>query len=237
MAGVLVLAAGVPAAFERRELHRRSSSATSSCGSALVGQWLRAASRASGRPRDGLALRGRHRRRAGAAGWLRLPRRPHARPCWRSSCSRVVLELRGAALGRAHRHDDAGIRTTSPSGTGCSRSSCSASRVLARRRRACRARCAAARLLGARWSWIASAGLVLLFALWWLYFLRAGRRRARAQRAAGRSSGATATTSSSPRSPPSAPGSRWRSRRARRTPTGTRRGRSTPSRSRWRCSC
>ena len=51
MAGVLVFAAGVPARSSRTSTRRSRSSATWSCGSALVAQWLRAAAaHPEGRP-------------------------------------------------------------------------------------------------------------------------------------------------------------------------------------------
>ena len=177
MAGVLVLAAGVPAAFDDGDF-RAVTLGYLIMRIGLVAQWVAGRRRAPGgprRPRSAtpsgsrvvqarLAAAARPRRggraAAGVAGaGLRRPRRPGAR---------------GAAVGGADRGRPAGTRTTSPSATGCSRSSCSA-RACSPRPPACRPRFAEGGLGGA-FVTIALAGLVLLFALWWLYFLEPSGR-------------------------------------------------------------
>ena len=88
--------------------------------------------------------------------------------------------------------------------------------------------------LGSSFVLVAGAGLVLLFALWWLYFLHpAGDGLS--ERGPLVPLGLPATTASSPPWPPSAPGSRSPSSRPRTTPARPPLG--TPSRSRSRCSC
>ena len=165
MGGVLVLAAGVPAAFDEENFTRDHRRLPDHAGRAdrPVDPGGRRASRRPPRPRFRYA--------AGVAAvqvlwvvWGFLP--PHT-AVWFFGLG-VVLELVGAGLGRTHRHDvvaPAPHRRTVRAvhdhrarrvrlGVGCRRA----------------ARAGGERLLG-RPRWIASAGLVLLFALWWLYFL------------------------------------------------------------------
>ena len=89
-----------------------------------------------------------------------------ARP---TSSALVVLELSVPLWLERKRHAPAGTRITSPNATDCSRSSCSANASSPRRRRS-RPRSKAGGVSAALVT-ISVAGLVVVFALWWLYFL------------------------------------------------------------------
>ena len=130
MAGVLVLAAGVPRAFDDQRLRRHDRSATSSCGS----PWSRSGCAPRVADPERRTCRAALRRRASRV----VPGRAGSRGCAlpEDAGTRRLPRARGrragrAGLGRARRPHDAGTRATSPSATACSRSSCWASRVLA----------------------------------------------------------------------------------------------------------
>ncbi len=135
MTGVLILAAGVPRAFDDQDF------GVITLGYvvmrlAMVGLWLRAAAEHPEGRRLRAALRLRHCR---APDRLGAPARPA-----RGRGSRRVLRAGraralGAGVGRGGRAYERGTRGTSPSGTGCSRSSCSAN-LCSGRRSACRQR-------------------------------------------------------------------------------------------------
>ena len=172
IAGVLVLAAGVPAAFDDARLPRGHRRLPHHAGRAWSSQWLRAARRGPGRPARppcatpwaspssqvawlaaAAARRARcaHRRGAGC----------RVRRAGRRSSSRCPSGPSGPGV-------PAGIRTTSPSGTALFTIIVLGESVLA----------ASTGIAGALESGsdgplvlVAAAGLVLLFALWWLYFL------------------------------------------------------------------
>ena len=140
MAGVLVLAAGVPAAFDDGD-YRAVTLGYLIMRIGLVAQWLRAGDRGPGEPRarrcryaTGITI---------VAGGLGAAPRPRARPaCCPSRSLRADLRRASSSwssrcrCGRSGRGRPAGTRTTSPSATACSRSSCSA-RACSPRRPGC----------------------------------------------------------------------------------------------------
>ena len=121
MTGALVLAAGVPRAFDRQDF------AVVTVGYvimrlAMLVQWLRVRREHRARRSDRRDLRRGHRRRAGALGGPAVRAR-RARPCSRSSSSpcwtRRCPSSPSAAVAPRR-----GTRGTSPSATACSPSSC-----------------------------------------------------------------------------------------------------------------
>ena len=226
IAGVLVLAAGVPAAFEHNDF------TVVTIGYVimrlpLVAQWLRAARDDPSRRAVAVRYADRRRGRAGAlAAPAGAPGRP---PALIAFFAARLARHRGADLGRAGRADD-------PLASRTHRRAVRAVHAdRARRgdpgrddrhpgRAHQRGRVRGAAQPRRRRP---AAGLRALVGL----LPPPGRRRAAGDAAASRSSGATGTTSSSPRSARSGPGSRSRSGpySTRRTPA---RG---PRRSPWRC--
>ena len=170
MGGVLVLAAGVPAALDHGDF-RAVTIGYLIMRLALVAQWLRAAiedpaSRAT-------ALRYATAITIAEVAWiLRLAARRGRAPV-RHGAARGLRRTRRvraghSAVGGAQAPHAPGIPTTSLNATACSRSSCSA--------KACSPRHSASNeprpaVTGAS-IMTGAAALVLVFALWWLYFLQ-----------------------------------------------------------------
>ena len=201
MAGVLVLAAGVPGGVRPRD-YRAVTVGYLIMRIGLVAPVAAGGASSTPRAGDRAAYAAGISRRAGAAGCCASAspsRRAAAAALVRRSSVLVVLELAVPLVGGAHRGRPTGTRTTSPSGTGCSRSSCSA-RACWPRRPACRRRSSRRRVSGALVADRGSPASSSLFALWWLYFLDRPATGSAAT-ADARTCGATATTASSRRSP------------------------------------
>ena len=128
MVGALFLAAGVPDIFERRPVGRRWCSATSSCGSRWSALWLRAARRPPRAARDRAPVR------RGASASCRCCGSPRlgVPEAWLIPSFFLLVGARAAVpvLAEQAARTRRSTRTTSPSATGCSRSSCSASVIL-----------------------------------------------------------------------------------------------------------
>ncbi len=199
MAGVLVMAAGIPRAFDDRDF------AVMTLGYvvmrvALVALWLRAARSDPASAGTAPALRARHHASC-QVGWVlaAAPARGAVRARASSCCAAAELAVPvWAERGRPRRP---GTRTTSPSATACSRSSCSASRCW-RPRSPSRPPSTPASTFGDLVA-VVVGGLLIVFSMWWIYFdlpseRMVGRARREFERAVRRrSSGATGTTWSS----------------------------------------
>ena len=170
IAGVLILAAGVPRALRRPRLRASSRSATWSCGSALVAQWLRAA---RGDPAAPAHVR---------SGYARRHQRVHGRLV--RAARRCPTGGRGAGFFVHGRRRAAACRS-GPSGAGptswhprhiaeryglftlivLGESVLAATLAVqcgARRRRRRRATSLV----------IVGGGLLIVFAMWWIYFAK-----------------------------------------------------------------